>query len=99
MRTLGLFSILFFVLGLAVAAAEELRVNRQELRSDPSAPDTLAFTVSVKSPGSYAVQLLARALEGKEYTLLLTLQPEGSPAGDADAVLNLRFTFTGQGCG
>jgi len=97
MRTLGLLSVLFFVLGLSVAAAEELRVDRQELRTDPSAPDTVAFTLTVKKAGSYAVQLLARALEGREYTLLLALQPEGSPAGDA--VLNLRFTFTGQGCG
>jgi len=97
MRTLGLFSVLFFVLGLAVAAAEELRVNRQELRTDPSAPDTVAFTLTVKKAGSYAVQLLARAQEGREYTLLLALQPEGSTSGDA--ILNLRFTFTGQGCG
>ncbi len=97
MRALGLLAAFLLVLGLPVAGAEELRVNRQELRTDPSAADTLAFTVSVKSPGSYAVQILARALEGKEYTLLLTLQPEG--LSDGDGILNLRFTFTGQGCG
>jgi hypothetical protein len=99
MRVLGLLAVLFFVLGLAVAGAEDLYVYRKERRSDPSAPETLAFTVTVKKAGTYAAQLLARAEEGKEYTLLLTLQPEGSPAGDADAVLNLHFTFTGQGCG
>jgi len=93
MRVLGLLAVFFFVLGLAVAGAEELRVKRQELQPDPSAPDTLLFTVTVKKAGSYAVQLLARAQEGREYTLQLTL------TGDADAVLNLRFTFTGQGCG
>ncbi len=99
MRVLGLLSILLFVLGLAAAGAEDLYVYRKELRSDPSAPETLVFTVTVKRAGSYTAQLLARAEEGREYTLQLTLQPEGSPAGEPDAALNLRFTFTGQGCG
>jgi len=99
MRALGLLAAFLLGLGLVAAGAEELRVNRPELRSDPSAPETLLFTVTVKKAGSYGVQLLARAEEGREYTLLLTLQPEGPAAEDSSAAPSVRFTFTGKGCG
>ncbi len=99
MRALGLLAAFLLGLGLVAAGAEELRVDREELRSDPSAPETLLFTVAVKKAGDYAIQLMVRAVEGREYTLLLTLQPEGSAAEDSSAAPSVRFTFTGKGCG
>ncbi len=99
MRALGLLAAFLLCLGLVAAGAEELRVNRQELRSDPAAPETLLFTVAVQKAGSYAVQLMARAVEGRENTLQLSLQPEGSAVEDPSAAPSVRFTFTGKGCG
>jgi hypothetical protein len=93
-RMFGVLAAVLFALTVGAAGAENLRVYREHLRPDPCSPDTLTFTVTVEKAGSYAVRLLVQGEEGKDHTIQLTLQPEGS-----DAALSLRFSFTGQGCG
>jgi len=99
MRVLGLLAAFLFGLGLVAPGAEELRVNRQELRPDTAVPNTLVFTVTVGKAGSFTARLMVRAEEGKQYTIQLTLQPEASAGEDSSAAPSVRFSFTGPGCG
>jgi hypothetical protein len=80
--------------GMGIVGAEGLRVSREQLRPDPSIPDSLVFMLTVEKAGSYMARALVQGEEGRDFTIHLTLQPEG-PA----AAIELRFSFTGQGCG
>ncbi len=94
MRTFGLIAAILLALGVGAAGADGLRVYRENLKPDPAAPDSLAFTVAVEKAGGYTLRALVQGEAGRVFTVLLTLQPEGS--GEP---VELRFSFTGRGCG
>jgi hypothetical protein len=94
MRALRVLAAVLLVLAAGAAGADGLRIYRDELRPDPALPGSLAFTVTVEKAGSYTARLLVQGEAGREFPILLTLQPE-----EQAAAVELRFSFTGQGCG